>query len=399
MRKRPKKQRPTFLSLFSGCGGMDLGFVSRGFVCEAALDIDKAAVETYAANFRSPIIRHDLSHATLPATTKRPDLLIAGSPCQGFSTVGKRNLHDPRNSLLLVAGRIALQLKPNVFVAENVAGALSGSHRKYWEELQDSLRLGGYRLVTLKCDANRLGVPQVRTRIVLIAWRSNIDWTPVLPEIPGGSLYSAINDVDGRPDHNPVYLDPASHTGIIASHIRQRQKLCNVRMGERAVPTWEIPEVFGSTTQKEREVLTGLARLRRRERVRDGGDADPVLKSALVRFLGRDVPEIDQLIAKGYVRKIGRRFDLTHTFNGKFRRLSWDDPSLTVDTRFGQPRYFLHPEELRGFTVREAARIQAFPDDFKFRGALHDQYRMIGNAVPPPMAAAIADVIREGLLV
>ncbi len=98
------------------------------------------------------------------------------------------------------------------------------------------------------------------------------------------------------------------------------------------------------------------------------------------------------------MREIGDTHDLTGAFNGKYRRLSWDKPSNTVDTRFGSPTYFLHPEEQRGFTVREAARIQGFPDSFIFSGTEKEQYQMVGNAVPPPMAKKIALQIRKLLL-
>ena len=87
---------------------------------------------------------------------------------------------------------------------------------------------------------------------------------------------------------------------------------------------------------------------------------------------------------------MGAFYDLTNAFNGKFRRLKWDQPAPTVDTRFGQPRYFLHPDEDRGFSVREAARIQGFPDAYKFPSSDSIAFRLIGNAVPPPMANAIA---------
>jgi DNA (cytosine-5)-methyltransferase 1 len=90
--------------------------------------------------------------------------------------------------------------------------------------------------------------------------------------------------------------------------------------------------------------------------------------------------------------------DLTHTFNGKYRRLELGRPSLTVDTKFGDPRYFLHPTENRGFSVAEAAAIQGFPDWFVVPGAPRDQFRLLGNAVPPPMAAQIAHFVREALL-
>jgi DNA (cytosine-5)-methyltransferase 1 len=142
-----------------------------------------------------------------------------------------------------------------------------------------------------------------------------------------------------------------------------------------------------------------LLRLRRRIRIRESGDADPVLEKALQTELGRPVrADLKGLVASGFVREVNGRFDLTHTFNGKYRRLKWEGPSYTVDTRFGDPRYFLHPEQQRGFTVRETARIQGFPDSYVLSGAERDQFRLLGNAVPPPLARALAESILSGLL-
>jgi DNA (cytosine-5)-methyltransferase 1 len=186
---------------------------------------------------------------------------------------------------------------------------------------------------------------------------------------------------------------------MIARRIKPGQKLCNVRLGRRSVHTWQIPEVYGPTTQDERRILEILVRTRRSCRTRLKGDADPVALSVIRSQGGARAAELlASLLSKGFVKKIGRRFDLANTFNGKFRRLELDRPSFTVDTRFGQPGCFLHPTEDRGFTVREAARIQGFPDSFRFFGDTRGQYRLIGNAVPPPMARFIARIVRSALL-
>jgi len=114
------------------------------------------------------------------------------------------------------------------------------------------------------------------------------------------------------------------------------------------------------------------------------------------KIFGARAEEVAQVLTrKGYIRPIGRRIDLTHTFNGKFRRLSWSQPSPTVDTKFGEVRLFLHPDEDRSFTVREAARLQGFPDSFVFMGAPKEQFRLVGNAVPPPMGRSIGKLIRS----
>jgi len=389
---------PRFLSLFSGCGGLDLGFTTAGFRCVGAFDLDPEALNTHKHNMRVPTHQCDLSAAGLPVSL-RADVIVAGPPCQGFSTAGKRDLNDPRNSLLLTAARIAVQAKPTVFILENVAGATAGEHRTFWDRAEIILRDEGYQVSTLKCRATELGLAQLRTRMVLIAWNTGKRCAFEPLRAPTKRLSDVLRGVESEKNHAPKYLDPKSQIARVARRIKPGQKLCNVRLAKSAVHTWDIPEVFGAVSSAERDVLSAIAVLRRRERTREYGDADPVRASSVSRFLERNViQEIDALVTRRYVRRIGRRFDLTHTFNGKYRRLRWDEPAFTVDTRFGDPRYFLHPAEQRGFTVREAARLQGFPDAFEFLGSERGQYRMIGNAVPPPMAAAIANLVREAIL-
>lgn len=387
-----------FVSLFSGCGGLDLGFIKSGFRCVGAFELDREVLRTHKHNLRAPVHERDLSTNSLP-TNLRADLVLAGPPCQGFSTAGKRDLNDPRNSLLLSAAKLALQLGPSIFVLENVAGATSGQHRMYWDAAESILKDAGYQVATLKCCAANVGLAQLRTRVVLIAWNTHKICRLEIPVVPSKQLSDVLKGVEFAKNHVPRYLDPKSQLANVATRIGPGQKLCNVRLGERSIHTWDIPEVFGKVTSNEREVLSAIALLRRRERMRDFGDADPVLRASVHRFLGRDASaEVNRLVDKGYLRKIGRRFDLTHSFNGKCRRLKWDEPALTVDTRFGDPRYFLHPTEQRGFTVREAARVQGFPDEFEFLGTERQQYQMIGNAVPPPMATCIANIVQKAIL-
>jgi len=143
-------------------------------------------------------------------------------------------------------------------------------------------------------------------------------------------------------------------------------------------------------------VLQTIMILRRRNRIRAFGDADPVSIGALAKEIGRGVKRsLSVLERKGYVKLAEGHANLRHGFNGKYRRVSGDSVSCTVHTQFGEPKYFLHPFEHRGFTVREAARIQGFPDSYNFQGAVKDQYRMIGNAVPPPLGRALAESLMK----
>ncbi|MFZ0932431.1 MAG: DNA cytosine methyltransferase [Syntrophobacteraceae bacterium] len=389
---------PTFVSLFSGCGGFDLGFTEAGFRCLTAVDVEPAAARVHVKNFQASFLLHDLSSKTLPGLSVRPDVLIAGPPCQGFSTAGKREFDDPRNELLRTAGELALALKPKVFVLENVRGVISGSHKQYWDRLKHTLK-DKYEVEELCCLGTEMGVPQIRKRMVLLAWERGREVRIEIQKLEAGDLRSALLGVENVPDHIPKFLPPNSKLLLIAKKIKQGQKLSNVRGGTNAIPTWEIPEVFGQVTNGEKRCLEALRAARRRFRLRPFGDADPVGLELISEVAGYDVSkEIASLLEKHYVRKMNGALDLTHTFNGKFRRLHWDRPSLTVDTRFGSPRYFLHPEQHRGFTSREAARIQGFPDSFVFEGSDSERFRLIGNAVPPPLAKLIATFIRDAFL-
>ncbi len=397
-----KENKYNFISLFSGCGGFDFGFIKEGFICKGAFDIDPITIETHKKNLKSPSIVCDLSKQNISfGPFKNPDVVISGPPCQGFSTNGKRLLNDPRNNLLIKAGEIALELKPSVFILENVTGVTSGKHKKYWSSVQTMFSEKNYLTVEIECDSWKFGIPQTRKRKFLLAYKtkkSTIDAN--FGKFKEKTVRMALKGIsDTIQNHNIKEIPSNSTIYAIAERIKPGQKLCNVRGGPRSVHTWDIPEVFGETTKKEREVLETILLLRRRNRIRNYGDADPVTFEALASEIDFSFKRIlNSLEKKGFVRRIEERYDLTNTFNGKFRRLMWDGLSPTVHTRFGNPRYFLHPEENRGLTVREAARIQGFPDSFVFLGNENEQYRMVGNAVPPQLGRFFASFIRDNIL-
>ncbi len=397
----PRKTTPTFASLFSGCGGFDLGLLQAGFQPTIACDIDLLALRVHRHNLQSPTVACDLTLARLPCgDLPRVDVLVAGPPCQGFSTAGHRRLEDPRNALLLTAAKLADVFRPRVAVLENVPGAKSGTHGRYWKRTHEEFKARGYRTSDFLCNTADIGLPQTRKRLILIAWNNpDKDTAPRLPTKSPSSLKDALQNINGAPNHDLEIPPPGLNTLAIAKRIGAGQKLSNSRRGNRSIHTWDIPEVFGQTTAAEKALLSFLILARRRNRRRATGDADPVAFSVIEdRFGAKSRNLLRSLIEKNYIRRDAGDFDLTHTFNGKYRRLDWHEPSPTVHTRFGDPRYFLHPKENRGMSVREAARIQGFPDEFKFLGGRRPNYRLVGNAVPPPLARELGLMIRRSYL-
>jgi DNA (cytosine-5)-methyltransferase 1 len=261
------------------------------------------------------------------------------------------------------------------------------------------LRWYGYNVRRFVADGADSGIPQRRKRLFLICWIGS-DCIRVKPDrINAPRLGTALAGVETVEDHDPTELPIGSRSRRIAEQIAAGAKLSNVRISAATVHTWEVPDVFGRVTAFEKDVLIAIVRLRRRARRRDFGDADPVSPGQVDEYMRcRTGATLASLVDAGYLRWKPPYIDLAHTYNGKFRRLCWNALSPTVDTHFGDPTLFLHPTEHRGLTPREAARIQGFPDEFRLLGGRRDRFRLIGNAVPPPMAARIARYVRSALL-
>ncbi|MCY3818897.1 MAG: DNA cytosine methyltransferase [Gammaproteobacteria bacterium] len=393
---RVRAPRRTFLSLFSGCGGLDSGFHELGFRCIGAFDRDSLTVATYNQNFGdSQATTFDLRQWRSLSTALKPDVIVAGSPCQGFSPIGEFDSRDPRNPLLLVPILLGIRQRTPLIMIENVPGVAMNRHSSIWRRAHHLLGRAGYHVRVATMNAADLGAPQLRRRVILMASLTPIP-TLSFEAKPGTTIESVL---DATHIQQPELLRRDSRSWKIARRIRQGQKLCNVRNGPSAVHTWNIPDVFGEVSTAERKLLEEMIGLRRRHRVRDHGDADPVRLAILRTEFGPRVERtVDGLVRRGYLRQpTSTTCDLRHTFNGKYRRLSATAPSHAVLTNFCDPSHFLHPHEDRGFTPREAARIQSFPDDFVFLGSPDQQARLIGNAVPPVVSSALAKWASDSL--
>jgi DNA (cytosine-5)-methyltransferase 1 len=387
----------TTVSLFSGCGGLDLGFSLEGFKAVASFEVNEDAASTYSANFRLKPYKADVSLG-YPAYLRDQDIdvLLAGPPCQGFSTIGRQKGDDPRNGLLRITGAYVVALRPRVVVIENVLGLVGSRFIHHLVALEGTLRLAGYSLSRLQLNAADHGVAQSRQRLFLIGVREAEKVIEAPRTQARTTIRRALSKMAGLHDHKPRLFATDSTHWKIARHISQGRRLSNVRQGPNYVRTWDIPCVFGETSSWERAILERIAIERRRHRVRDFGDGDPVSAQRLFRLLQRPVLDaLTGLVKKGFLRKHQGGFELAHTYNGSYHRLRWDSSAPTVDTKFGNPRLFLHPGSHRGLTVREAARLQGFPDSFAFTGTTSSKFRQVGNAVPPPLARAVAKLVRE----
>jgi DNA (cytosine-5)-methyltransferase 1 len=391
-------------SLFSGCGGMDLGFAWSGFDIVWAADKDLSACETYRFNLGVENRCVDIQSVS-PEIIPDADVIVCGPPCQGFSNAGRRSPRDERNLLYLDVLRIVEKKRPLFVVVENVKGLKSFQSGATLDNLTNRLRQMGYIAEWVILNARHFGVAQNRERLFVVANRMGIDgffddigqyMSPKQTCL--SEVIQDIEEVGILPNHEYQNNYNDRHNLILAK-IGQGQKLCDTRLGPRSVHTWQIPNVFGRTTDQERDLLLAIAKHRRLSSYRkkeSWNDASPLTIEEIRLCAGNDTDRklVNDLIYKGYlVEKQPGLFDLKHTFNGKFRRLDYGLPSDAVLTNFGSVRNYVHPIFNRPLTVRECARIHGFPDDFVFKGSINSQYTQVGNAVPPTMANILAQKI------
>lgn len=350
------------VDLFSGAGGLAEGLAEAG--CSVALGSDhwEPAAKTYTANFPGhPFLQcdvRDLSAVDVKGTgvTDGPWMLAGGPPCQGFSSAGARRGGDPRNTLVGKFAELAAELLPEVVLFENVEGFLTSEGGRYVIGLLDPLIEAGYRVSLRKLNVANFGVPQLRKRVVGIAALhrdpTELEFTHRAFGAPGTSLVGR-----GLP---PAPTVREALDGLPAATEDQSHE-----------PTWHLKRM-SSPTELER-----IAHLRPGQTM-------------------RDLPE--HLRHPSYQRRANRRVSdgmPTERRGGApagLRRLLPDEPSKAITG--AATREFIHPSEDRALTLREAARLQTFRDHFDFVGTTSDVATLIGNAIPPRFAGALA---RAGL--
>lgn len=351
-------QEPTFVSLYSGAGGLDIGCMEAGFKPVFAVDMDPLAAETYNHSYkrlrdRLPSLE-DHSHGCRAGHVEdhmddldalAADLVVGGPPCQGFSVAGKMDPADPRSQHVWRFLDVVALLTPSAFVMENVK-ALAVSRR--WTGLLDRLRAKamqlGYTTHVRVLNASHYGVPQARERMFLIGLRG------------GKELFWPSATTREKPPTVRDALGELSAWGTPGN-----ERLCNAIVTPARRPVLRRSPFAGM-------LFNGTGRPMRLD------DPAPTLYASMG---GNRTPIVDQDHLEGKDGCWVTRYH-THLMKG------------------GAPETAL-PDRLRRITVDEAASIQGFPLDMEWRGKQSAIYRQIGNAVPPPLARAVAESVRAAL--
>jgi DNA (cytosine-5)-methyltransferase 1 len=429
---------PKVVSLFVGCGGLDLGFKQEGFDLIYSCDNDPAAIAVYKRNVDDRAYLRDVTTSQFHNEIKALgscDIVLGGFPCQGFSKAGPKKEGDSRNLLYLEMKAAINQLQPKVFIAENVDGLSQNFKGKFLEQIVRDFETIGYSVDFRILDAVNFGVPQHRRRIFFVGvkkseftedfvWpvqthrsgdrngETTLQRTPHLHDSfeyqrDAVTIRDALQDIEdlsvNMPDHRVTYKWSQDYTSIM-ERIGEGKKLCNVRFSNTSVYTWNIPEVFGEVDETDISILEIIGKNRRHKKYGSIPNGNP-LPLETIRYLGQFnciKKNINKLVKLGYLKEKNGGYDLKGAMfcSGLFKRPLWDAPSQTVLTNFDNPRYFIHPSRNTPFSLRECARLQGFPDDFLFTNTssikeLKDGYRLVGNAVAPPLSRAFAISLKK----
>lgn len=392
------EERPRIIDLFTGAGGLSEGFHRAGFEIAAAVDMDPLALRSYWLNH--PSVRdariicsdiRDVEEADIRRVSGRRkiDVLIGAPPCQGFSHVGQRSkssktgykvTDDERNYLYAHMVRFALAFRPRLFLMENVPGMKSARDgaSSFLDAAAKKLSAAGYKTTTWKLNAAAFGVPQDRNRVFLVAAHG----VPI-PAEPAGeyqNLSARTHDPDALPS---VTFDEATYD-------------LPPRSADDGLTIDRWSSQAGARDPRARRYLARFDLVR----------GSPLLFNHTVRYHNERDLELYALLQPGEdsVHAIERygRADLmryrSDVFDDKYARLRADRPSKTIVSHLAKDgNGYIHPTQVRSISMREAARIQSFHDEYIFCGAPTDQWIQVGNAVPPVLGEVIGRSFRTAL--
>lgn len=466
---------PRLLDLFSGCGGLSLGFSAAGFEITAAVENDPTAATSYGGNFHAGDRLHasarDITETTpgqlirelkLGRLTEAFDVVIGGPPCQAFARVGRSKLreieahpeafrHDPRAKLFAPYLTYVKSCRPIAILMENVPDVMNFGGHNVPEEVCEVLDELGYVCAYTLLNAAFYGVPQTRERMFLIAYHREIadsvsfpqptHWIDLPPGYKGSRQVALklLSNADIFADaHN--YVDPPEATDALPPAVTAEEAI------------GDLPGIDARALMREGTLKHSARRFdtlvpyddsrrvsayARSMKSWPGFEAGDGIYDHVIRYLPRDYPlfarmhegdqypeahkhalrmleeRIASLAAKGIrvgldteqyaelKKQIVPPYDVTK-FPNKWRKMWRDQPARTVLAHLGKDGYsHIHYDgvQARTISVREAARLQSFPDGFVFKGAMNSAFRQIGNAVPPLMAKAIASEMMATIMV
>lgn len=341
------------IDLFSGVGGLSEGFKMAGANIILANEIDEEIAESYSRNHPSTkLLREDITKVDIEEIFSQYsdiDIIVGGPPCQGFSQKGKRLLmDDPRNFLFRYFFNVVGYVKPKYFLIENVPNMLTSQDGYFKNEIEDLFEGIGYNVNSTILDASDYGVPQRRRRAFIIGRLGNKKLRFPIAKSKKVTIWDAISDLN--------YLE-SGEGSFVQDYLIEPQSEYQEKMRQSSIKLYNHKATNHSKLAIERMKLIPI----------NGGRED-----------------------------LPKEHRTKSIYSGTWSRLRKNEQSVTITTRFDTPSSgrFTHPILDRAITVREAARLQSFPDKFIFYGTKMSQMKQVGNAVPPIMAKEIAEIIK-----
>lgn len=373
------------IDLFCGAGGLSLGFSQAGFKIIAANEILKDAAETFKLNHpETKMIVGDIEKISPKEFLKKTnlkkeeiDLVIGGPPCQGFSMANRQRLiDDSRNHLYKYFVNFVNEIRPRLFVMENVKGIMSKS-----KDIIEDFRKIGYTSDFRLLNARNYGIPQNRERVFFIGMKDSKDGGHIIAEI--------FDSIERKKSNNEVPLKDAlwglrkikALSKKSTTHLESKKSGLSedeIVLEDEPAPRYILKINGGITPTKifnHKSRFNNERDLEIFRRLPQGGKSDHPSIADIMPYKSR-----------------------SHIFKDKYYKLKEDSVSKTITAHMKfDCNMYIHPWESRGLTPREAARIQSFPDSFKFLGSFTKWYLQIGNAVPPLLAREIAESIKKSL--